>query len=147
MLEDGETDKGPQRSFRVRSRGERIQRLVDRRYEVVDALMSSARLSGYTTTTDISAWTIDEVPAPNVTDKETVINLALMASNAYIKVPGTEDWQDVNSGFNLTDDFGWEGDGLRGHIFGDEGNQTIVIALKGTTPGTHFFLRLTRLLI
>ena len=147
MLEDGKTDKEPQRSFHIRSRGEKIQRLVDRRYEVVDALMSSARLSGYATTTDISAWTIDDVPAPNVTDKETVVSLANMAANAYIKVPGTEDWEDVNAGFNVTDDFGWEGDGLRGHIFGDEGNKTIVIALKGTTPGRHFFPRKTRLFI
>ena len=121
--------------------------MVDRRYEVVDALMSSARLSGYATTTDISAWTIDDVPAPNVTDKETVVSLANMAANAYIKVPGTEDWVDVSAGFNVTDDFGWEGDGLRGHIFGDEGNKTIVIALKGTTPGMHFFLGKTRLFI
>ena len=108
----------------------------------MDALMSSARLSGYATATDISAWTMDEVPAPNITDKETVISLANMAANAYIKVPGTEDWEDVNAGFNVTDDFGWEGDGLRGHIFADEGNRTIVIALKGTTPGTHLFRRL-----
>lgn len=140
MLEDDGTDKEPQRSFRVRSRGETIQRLADRRYEVVDALMSSARLSGYATTTDISAWTMDEVSAPNVTDKDTVLSLANMAANAYIKVPGTENWVDVDAGFNVTDDFGWESDGLRGHIFADEGNETIVIGLKGTTPGTHFSL-------
>lgn len=135
MLEDDETDKKPQTTFRARSRGETIQRLADRRYEVVDALMSSARLSGYGTITEASAWTMDEVPAPNVTDKETVLSLANMAANAYIKVPGTEDWEDVKAGFNVTDDFGWEGDGLRGHIFADEGNKTIVIGLKGTTPG------------
>lgn len=138
MLDDHETDKKPQRSFRVRSRGETIQRLVDRRYEVVDALMSSARLSGYATTTDTTAWTLDEVPAPNITDKETVLSLAIMAANAYIKVPGTEDWENLDDGFNVTDDFGWENDGLRGHIYADEGNKTIVIGLKGTTPGMCF---------
>ena len=133
ILDDGSTDKNPQRSFHIRSRGEPIQRLSDRRYEVVDALMSAARL-GYPAALDASAWTIDDVPAPNVTDKETVLSLANMAANAYIKVPGTEDWEDVQAGFNVTDDFGWENDGLRGHIFADEGNRTVVIGLKGTTP-------------
>ena len=135
MLDDHETDKKPQISFHVRSRGEPIQRLVDRRYEVVDALMSSARLSGYATTTDTTAWTLDEVSAPNITDKQTVLSLANMAANAYVKVPGTEDWENLNDGFNVTDNFGWENDGLRGHIFADDGNKTVVIGLKGTTPG------------
>ena len=54
----------------------------------MDALMSSARLSGYAATTDISAWTIDDVPAPNVTDKETVVSLANMAANAISRCPG-----------------------------------------------------------
>ena len=138
MLDDHETDKKPQRSFHARSRGEPIQRLVDRRHEVVDALMSSARLSGYATTTDATAWTLDEVAAPNITDKGTVLSLAVMAANAYVKVPGTEDWENLNDGFNVTEDFGWENDGLRGHIYADEGNKTVVIGLKGTTPGMRF---------
>jgi lipase ATG15 len=33
-----------------------------------------------------------------------------------------------------TEDFGWETDGLRGHIFADTENSTIVIGLKGTSP-------------
>lgn len=135
MLNDDKIEKDPQRSFHIKSRGETIQRLADRRYEVVDALMSSARLNGYTTTTEASAWTMDELAAPNITDKDTVLSLANMAANAYVEVPGTENWEDVNAGFNVTDDFGWQNDGLRGHIFADEGNKTIVIALKGTTPG------------
>ena len=135
MLDDDKLDKNPQRSFHLRSWGETIQRLADRRFEVVDALMSSARLSGYSTETEASAWTMDEVSAPNVTDKTTVLSLAIMAANAYVEVPGTENWEDVHAGFNVTDDFGWQNDGLRGHIFADEGNKTIVIALKGTTPG------------
>ncbi|KAG7002031.1 lipase atg15 [Physcia stellaris] len=136
MLDDDKLDKNPQRSFHLRSWGETIQRLADRRFEVVDALMSSARLSGYTTKTEASAWTMDEVSAPNITDKDTVLSLANMAANAYIEVPGTGNWEDVDAGFNVTDDFGWQNDGLRGHIFADEGNKTIVIALKGTTPAT-----------
>lgn len=133
MMDDGPTDRNPQRSFHVKSRGENIQRLSDRRYEVVDALMSATR-HGYLSALDASAWTMDEVPAPNITDKETVLSLANIAANSYIKVPGEEDWSEVDGGWNVTDDFGWEGDGLRGHIYADEGNKTIVVGLKGTTP-------------
>ncbi|KAI4159398.1 MAG: hypothetical protein L6R39_000376 [Caloplaca ligustica] len=57
-----------------------------------------------------------------------------MAGNAYDQEPGTGQWEDVSPAFNYSDSFGWEGDGLRGHIFADQGNQTIVVALKGTTP-------------
>lgn len=132
-FDDGPTNKHPQRTFRIKSRGEPIQRLSDRRYEVIDALMTSARL-GYPSILDASAWTIDDVPAPNITDKETVLNLANIAANAYIKVPLEGDWSDVGAGFNVSNDFGWEGDGLRGHIYGDKDNNTIIIGLKGTTP-------------
>lgn len=42
-----------------------------------------------------SAWTIDEIAGPNITDKETVLSFAKMASNAYILVPHTGEWEDV----------------------------------------------------
>lgn len=80
-----------------------------------------------------SAWTVDEVPGPNYTDKATVITFAKMAANAYIQEPWTGEWHDVKGGFNYTDDFGWQQDGLRGHVFVDETNRTIVIGLKGTS--------------
>ena len=118
----------------ARSRQIPIQRLSDRRMSIVQNLVSSARLTGLPPSLDPSAWILDEVLAPNVTDKETVISLALMAANAYTEEPGTGEWEDVNGGFNYSDSFGWEGDGLRGHIFADEGNSTVVVALKGTTP-------------
>lgn len=80
------------------------------------------------------AWTMDDVPAPNITDKDTVVNLAMMAANAYVQTPDKSDWQEVGEPFNRSADFGWESDGLRGHIWADEGNATIVIGLKGTSP-------------
>ncbi|KAH7400993.1 Alpha/Beta hydrolase protein [Phaeosphaeria sp. MPI-PUGE-AT-0046c] len=79
-------------------------------------------------------WIIDDVPGPNVTDRETVLSFARMASNAYILEPNTGEWEDVGGGFNYTEDFGWESDGLRGHIFADTENATVVIGLKGTSP-------------
>ncbi|TKA64263.1 putative lipase ATG15-1, partial [Cryomyces minteri] len=64
---------------------------------------------------------------------ETVLAFARMASNAYILEPHTGEWEDVGGGFNYTEDFGWESDGLRGHIFADTKNKTVVIGLKGTS--------------
>jgi lipase ATG15 len=83
---------------------------------------------------DSSAWTIDDVPGPNVTDKESVLSYARIAANAYITKHSDPEWFDVGHGFNYTEDFGWENDGLRGHIFADSENQTVVIGLKGTSP-------------
>lgn len=34
-----------------------------------------------------------------------------------------------------SESFGWLEDGIRGHIFADETNSTIVVAIKGTTAG------------
>ncbi|KAK4106866.1 autophagy protein atg15 [Parathielavia hyrcaniae] len=120
--------------LRARSSALRIQRLVDRKPSVVDPLVAESRRQGYVSVLSPSAWTVDHVPGPNVTDKDTVLTLALMASNAYVEKPGDADWEDVGAPFNRSADFGWQGDGLRGHIFADETNSTIVIGLKGTSP-------------
>ncbi|KAL8904330.1 MAG: hypothetical protein Q9207_003341 [Kuettlingeria erythrocarpa] len=131
----GEDEKIRAAPLHARSRPISIQRLSDRRLPIVQDLISTSRLTGIAPAVAPSAWTLDEVPGPNVTDKETVINLAIMAANAYDQDPKAGgEWEDVSAGFNYSDSFGWEGDGLRGHIFADEGNKTIVVALKGTTP-------------
>ena len=125
-------------SFRAISRTEPIQRLTDRRIQYVEGLINTARGKGIPSVLETSDWTVDEVSGPNITDKDTVLSLANIAANAYVKVPDTEDWSDVNTGehwnYNHSAAFGWEGDGLRGHIFGDPDNSTIIIGLKGTTP-------------
>jgi len=76
---------------------------------------------------------MDDIPGPNITDKDTVLSFAYMASNAYVEKPGLPDWDEVGRPFNRSADFGWETDGLRGHIWADETNSTIVIGLKGTS--------------
>lgn len=81
-----------------------------------------------------SAWTIDNINGPNYTDKETVLSFIRMSSNAYVTKPGDPGWLDVGGGFNYTQDFGWEADGIRGHIFADTKNRTVVMGLKGTSP-------------
>ncbi len=116
--------------LRARSRQTTIQRLSDRRVATIKSLIGT----GLSATLAPSAWRLDELNGPDIRDKETVLNLATMASNSYVKVPKTEDWRDLGGRFNESSPFGWEGDGLRGHIFADQGNSTIVIAIKGTTP-------------
>ncbi|SPO20844.1 probable Putative lipase ATG15 [Ustilago trichophora] len=75
-------------------------------------------------------WEDVDVEAPDVTDRTTVLAFAKMAASAYKN--DTSDW-DGMGGFDPTNSFGWEGDGIRGHIFTTHDNDTIVVALKGTS--------------
>ena len=111
-----------------------IERLSDRSVSRMQSLYHTARLTGASPILDASEWTADNVSGPDVTDKETVLTLAKMSWNAYTAEPGTGEWQDETGRFNHSQGFGWEGDSLRGHIFADKNNATIIIALKGTSP-------------
>lgn len=120
--------------LRVRSETMSIQRLADRSKETITGILEWGRRTGRGVQLPEEDWTIDDIAGPNVTDRETVLSFARMASDAYILEPGTGEWEDVGGGFNYTEDFGWESDGLRGHIFADTENSTVVIGLKGTSP-------------
>ncbi|KAL4996993.1 putative lipase atg15 [Aspergillus recurvatus] len=111
-----------------------IERLADRRLSAIEEHLAAARNTGSAVTLTSSQWTKDTVAGPNVTDKRTVLTFAKMTANDYIEVPGTEDWQDINGKLNYSTSFGWQNDGLRGHIYADDTNSTIVISLKGTSP-------------
>ncbi|MCJ1321893.1 putative lipase atg15 [Xylographa vitiligo] len=129
--EDEEGGVGP---FKVRSHPTDIQRLSDRSISAIGPLLSAARSHGKPSQLSSAAWTTDEVSGPNITDKETVVNMAVMAANAYDRIPGIGEWEDVKPPFTNSSEFGWEGDGLRGHIYTDETNSTVVIGIKGTSP-------------
>ncbi|BAP71283.1 putative lipase ATG15 [Kluyveromyces marxianus] len=83
-------------------------------------------------------WVDENVLAPNVTDKDTIISLALMSSNAYVPLPFEGDWRNI-SGWDhdanpdFPDGIGWDADGVRGHIFTNEDSSVVVIAIKGTS--------------
>ena len=79
-------------------------------------------------------WTTRDIPLPNVTNKASVLTLAKVSSNAYIRIPDTEDWYDIGHKWNESTDFGWEENGLRGHVFANSDNSTIIVAMKGTSP-------------
>lgn len=70
---------------------------------------------------------------PDVGDRATVINLAKMTSDAYVLNPSQPDWLNTSLKFNYSSSFGWDTEGLRGHIFADRWNKTIIVAFKGTT--------------
>ncbi|OQO01298.1 hypothetical protein B0A48_12851 [Cryoendolithus antarcticus] len=120
-------------TLRAKAATRRIQRLSDRKKETLDHILEYAQVYGESASLPSSAWTTDEVAGPNVTDKETVVSFAKMANNAYTEGITQPDWMEVGGGFNYTEDFGWENDGLRGHIFADNKNETVVIGLKGTS--------------
>lgn len=67
---------------------------------------------------DHHGWEDVEVVAPDVSDRQTLITMAKMASNAYVLPDGGEWWP--LSDWNATGPFGWEpdADGLRGHVVG-----------------------------
>ncbi|KAK9762207.1 putative lipase atg15 [Basidiobolus ranarum] len=77
-------------------------------------------------------WDEEEIWVPDMEDKETVLTLAKMTYNTYL-APKTSSWYDLGERWQTNSSFGWEKDGLRGHVFGNEDNSTLVIAFKGTT--------------
>jgi lipase ATG15 len=75
--------------------------------------------------------------APDMTDKNTLLMLANMTSDAYIKAISTEDWQET-TGYTPTS-FDWNNSTLRGYIFTsvektDDSPSLVIISIKGTTP-------------
>jgi putative lipase involved disintegration of autophagic bodies len=100
--------------------------------------LSETRAAKYAAQSPQIPWSLREILVPDVSDLQTVTTLAQIANNAYIEIPKTFDWLDVNGPWNLSSDFGWEKNGLRGHVFASEGNETIIISLKGTSPAVFF---------
>ncbi|KAL6939220.1 putative lipase atg15 [Hanseniaspora osmophila] len=80
-------------------------------------------------------WDFDQpVLAPNVSDKDTVLGLATMASNAYVRNPHEDqDWRNVSDPWKSHMSHGWDGSGVRGHVFANDNETLVVIALKGTS--------------
>ncbi|KAK0205054.1 alpha/beta-hydrolase [Desarmillaria ectypa] len=81
-------------------------------------------------------WEEDQVPAPDVEDRVTLLALAKMANNAYV-VPDEGSWYDLGANWTVSYPFGWEpdDDGFRGHVFATPDNETVVLSIKGTSAG------------
>ncbi|CAO3644871.1 unnamed protein product [Cunninghamella blakesleeana] len=72
---------------------------------------------------------------PNISHRPNILSLAIMTNNAYNSVDNTTDWFDLGAPWNLNDSFGWESDGIRGHVFGNDDDSVFVISYKGTSAG------------
>ena len=75
-------------------------------------------------------WVDVEMDAPDTTDRLTLRMLARMATIAYY--PNVTSMPD-SPGWRHSWSFGWEDNGIRGHVFADEKNKHIIVALKGTS--------------
>ncbi|KAG9314957.1 Ctf8-domain-containing protein [Chiua virens] len=79
-------------------------------------------------------WWEDEITAPDVDARETLLELAKMGNNAYI-TPDDAAWYELGDHWDDPYRFGWEqdDDGLRGHVFATPDNATVVLSIKGTS--------------
>lgn len=89
---------------------------MNRKIEDVKPLLGAVQDNEFAHYLPPTAWTSDEVLGPNITDKSTIISLALMTANTYGAGRRDPGWVDVGLGFNLSINFGWENDRLRGHV-------------------------------
>lgn len=85
-----------------------------------------------------------DIRVPDVNDRNTLVSLALVSSNAYVRLPQNDDdkknldWIDVGDPWLPEDEhddlnFGWLENGLRGHIFVSNDLKTVIIGIKGTS--------------
>ncbi|GAN05005.1 conserved hypothetical protein [Mucor ambiguus] len=73
---------------------------------------------------------------PDVTHRPSVLALAMMTNNAYLDINlNNTEWYDLGAPWQLNNSFGWESDGIRGHIFADEDDKLVVLSIKGTSAG------------
>ncbi|ORY94077.1 Alpha/Beta hydrolase protein [Syncephalastrum racemosum] len=74
---------------------------------------------------------------PDVKHRPSVLALAMMTNNAYTPEEQKDgpDWYDLGPSWTVNSTFGWDGDGIRGHIFGNADNSLLVVSIKGTSAG------------
>ncbi|KAK9466244.1 Alpha/Beta hydrolase protein [Lipomyces arxii] len=106
-------------------------RMADRSAMTVESYLEYARKKG-AIAMELD-WVKEQVEGPNVTDVETLTALAKMTADAYVNVPETGNWVDVGLPYNESSGFGWDRTGVRGHVFADDTNSTVIIAIKGTS--------------
>ncbi|GAB5588835.1 Putative lipase atg15 [Umbelopsis nana] len=71
---------------------------------------------------------------PNVRSRETVLALAQMANNAYSSDEKSRDWRDID-GHWQNGSYGYNDNGVRAQVFGNQHQSLFVIAIKGTSAG------------
>lgn len=138
---------GIDRTCNVKAKFSQIQRISERDPDSVESYIYHSLQHPEINTWDALDWSIDNVLFPDITDPETILQLAKLASNAYARLPADPSWRNVSDpdtnfgkGFNNSDSFGWAEAGIRGHVFVEDFNgkrfnrsPLIIIAIKGTT--------------
>ncbi|KAI9495065.1 Alpha/Beta hydrolase protein [Zychaea mexicana] len=91
------------------------------------------RLSAADMTEFESSWGL----VPDVSHRPSILALAMMTNNAYTSLNKTDstDWYPLGPPWNVNSTFGWDDDGIRGHVFGNEDDSLLVISIKGTSAG------------
>ncbi|KAM6504285.1 alpha/beta-hydrolase [Amanita muscaria] len=81
-------------------------------------------------------WDEEEIPAPDVESRQTLLLLAKMTNNAYVE-PDSVEWYKLDGNWTVAYPFGWEpdADGFKGHVFATPDNGTVVLSIKGTSGG------------
>lgn len=130
----GDRKRGLLRSFQLRSRPAQIYRPTSNPSMLLKRFPAELP-NGNRDVDTVIQWRLENGSEPDVSDKETVLNLAKMSSDAYEFDNTAPDWLNFSAGFNLSSNFGWEDNRLRGHVFADAKNSTVVIAIKGTSAG------------
>lgn len=117
-------------THRLRHAPRRRRALPDSRVPRVQSLLERAR------TVDAPLMPEGTVyDAPDPLDKETMVQLALMSSNAYYESEEAADgeWREIDPVWNETLPFGFDADGTRGQIYALDDGSVVVIAIKGTS--------------
>jgi putative lipase involved disintegration of autophagic bodies len=86
----------------------------------------------------ISKSPSDRPKEADITDKNTLINLAKIANSSYFPNPSELTFTDLLStraSIKRNSSFGWDSDGLRGHVYSSNDDKNIIISFKGTTLG------------
>ncbi|ANB15208.1 triglyceride lipase ATG15 [Sugiyamaella lignohabitans] len=115
----------------------KIRRIADQSPDTMEAYLEFTRTPQAKETNFIMDfdWIDHEVPVPDVQDRDTIITLAYMASDAYVDIPHTGDWTNVSDPWNNDSSLGlgWQEDGVRGHVFTNVDSSIVVISIKGTS--------------
>ncbi|SCU77929.1 LANO_0A01640g1_1 [Lachancea nothofagi CBS 11611] len=112
-----------------------LKRMRYRDPQFVESYMNFAHENPHMASQVHLDWIDETVLVPNISDKQTVVSLALMSSDAYVRLPHTGDWRNLTGPWNhsVNSGHGWNSDGLRGHIFVNQEQDIVVIAVKGTS--------------
>lgn len=98
------------------------------RFSIVVSLLAAAIIAP-------SHCTVNKKIVPDVTNKTLVLSIAELAANAYHypESRNTSVWRNTTGIWNYMYSYGWEIDGLRGHIFNHVEEDIIIMSIKGTS--------------